>query len=240
MSNNILTKVAADFPDCDILIAIVGDQIPQEVVPNLIERSIRHKTEACYMTKVNRGVRVVPVKGCEGITNLKTREFKQITTVGGFPRMQIAGNAVAIYLVTVHDMITFETMCDSSKNYVVDLEHPETENIKVQMPGIDLIPVCYGSVSVTSVNMGPSDNLVSNLIRTVVLAMLASRGIVDLPAGFAEEVGGNFVVGPCDDDTVTDRYNMAFHSADKVEEHKDITIEQVFALYESRKAVTIQ
>lgn len=240
MKRNVLVELSESNPGCDIVLMVSGDNVPSEPLLEAAETILESKVVASFQAKGSSGIRLMAVEPCESLGKLRAKEFSQEKVTRGWPHVKIAADAIAMYLFDIHDMITLEVMAEESIIEIVDPEVLGSET-KVVMSGANLLPICMGNVEVHRVKV---DNGVPEplkmLTRMATKAMLAMSGVTEVPKGFYEGLADTFMISPYNGNM--DRYSMTFRGREgnSSEEFTDLTIEQVFALFELRNTATIQ
>lgn len=235
-----LVELATRHPGCDIVLVVSGPDVPKEPLIEATEVMLESKVLSSSMANNSSGVRLMAVSPCSSLAALREKTFEIDKVTTGWPRMKIRSDGIAMYLFDIKDMITFETMCDEN---VVDILDPEImgDNTRVVMSGVNLLPICMGNVEVhrVQVDNGIPESL-KMLTRMATKAMLAMDGVIEVPKGFYEGLAETFMISPHKGDR--GRYDMTFRGKEgsSSEEFVDLSIEQVFALYELRNTTTIQ
>lgn len=240
MKRNVLVELAARHPDCDIVLVVSGPDVPKEPLIKATEVMLQAKVLSSFLANSSAGVRLMAVSPSSSLAGLRKKTFEKDVVTRGWPRMRIPADGIAMYLFDIKDMITFETMCDEN---VVDILDPETlgDGTRVIMSGANLLPICMGNVEIHRVEV---DNGIPEplkvLSRMATKAMLALSGVHEVPHGFYESLAETFMISPYEGNM--NRYNMTFRGKEgsSSEEFTDLSIEQVFALFELRNATTIQ
>lgn len=240
MKRNILVELSTNNPGCDIVLVVSGDEVPTEPLIEATEAVLDSKVVASFQANKQSGVRLMAVEACESLGKLRNKTFPQEKVTRGWPHVKIASDAIAMYLFDIHDMITLETMAEESLVEIVDPEVMGSDT-KVILSGANLLPICMGNVEVHRVKV---DNGVPEplkmLTRMATKAMLAIADVHEVPKGFYESLAETFMISPHEGNM--NRYNMTFRGKEgsSSEEFTDLSIEQVFALFELRNAATIQ
>lgn len=240
MKRNIFVEMSQKHPGCDIVLMVAGDEVPPDSLPAAVQAVLKSEITGVYRANSSSGVCLFSVKQGDTIKDLREKTFEKQQVTKGWPHIRIASNAMAMYLFDISDMITFETMCDDS---VVDLVDPETagSDTKIVLAGANLLPICMGEVEIHKVKV--SDGLpepLKLLTRVAIKSLLLAAGVEKVPHGFFENLAETFIIAPYD--RKLDRYCVTFKGTENCpqEEYEDLTIEQVFALYELRNTTTIQ
>lgn len=240
MKRNVLVELSESNPGCDIVLMVSGDNVPSEPLLEAAETILESKVVASFRAKGSSGIRLMAVEPCESLSKLRTKKFSQEKITRGWPHVKIAADDIAMYLFDIHDMITLEVMLEKSIIEIVDPEVLGSET-KVVMSGANLLPICRGNVEVHRVRV---DNGVLEplkmLARMATKDMLAMSGVTEVPKGFYEGIAETFMISPCEGKL--DRYNMTFKGKEgnSSEEFEDLSVEQMFALFELRNTNTIQ
>lgn len=240
MKRNVLVELANRHPGCDIVLVVSGPDVPKEPLVEATEAMLESTVLSSFLANSSSGVRLMAVSPCSSLAALREKTFENDMVTKGWPRMRISADGIAMYLFDIKDMITFETMCDEN---IVDIIDPATmgDSTRVVMSGANLLPICMGNVEVHRVKV---DNGIPEplkvLTRMATKAMLALSGVHEVPSGFYENLAETFMISPHEGQR--DRYNMTFRGKEgsSSEEFLDLSIEQVFALYELRNTTTIQ
>lgn len=240
MKRNVLVELSANNPGCDIVLVVSGVEVPTEPLIEATEAVLESKVVASFQANKHAGVRLMAVETCESLGKLRRQVFPKEKVTKGWPHVKIASDAIAMYLFDIHDMITLETMVEES---VVEIVDPETmgSETKVVMAGANLLPICMGNIEVHRVQV--SDGVpepLKILSKMATKTLLAMAGITEVPKGFFEGIAETFMISPCEGKL--DRYNMTFKGKEgnSSEEFEDLSVEQMFALFELRNTNTIQ
>lgn len=240
MRRNIITEMTTKHPDCDIVLVVSGIEVPTGPLVEATEAVLESKVVGSCRANSNSGVRIMAVESCKSLEMLRSKSFGNERVTKGWPHVKIATDAIAMYLFDIKDMITFETMTEES---VVEILDPATmgADTKVVMSGIDLLPICMGNVEIHRVPV--SDGVpepLKVLSKLATKTLLAMAGVTEVPKGFYDGVAETFMISPFEGKL--DRYSMTFRGKEgsSSEEFTDLSIEQVFAIYELRNTTTIQ
>lgn len=240
MKRNVLVELSANNPGCDIVLVVSGVEVPTEPLIEATEAVLESKVVASFQANKHAGIRLMAVETCDSLGKLRRQIFPKEKVTKGWPHVKIASDAIAMYLLDIHDMITFETMTEES---VVEILDPATmgADTKVVMSGIDLLPICMGNVEIYRVPV--SDGVpepLKVLSKLATKTLLAMAGVTEVPKGFYDGVAETFMISPCEGKL--DRYNMTFKGKEgnSSEEFEDLSVEQMFALFELRNTATIQ
>lgn len=237
---NIFIEMLQKYPDCDLVLVVAGDDIPSGSLPAAVQAIIKTKVIDIYRANTNDRICLFSVKQGDAIKGLREKNFDKQQVTKGWPHIRIASDAIVMYLLDIHDVITFETMCDDS---VVDLVDPETagSDTKIVLAGANLLPICMGEVEIHKVTLsGGLPEPLKLLTRVTIKSLLSAAGVDKVPPGFFENLAETFIMAPYN--RKVDRYCVTFKGTESCprEEYEDLTIEQVFALYELRNTTTIQ
>ena len=244
MKRNVLVEMATKNPGCDIILVLTGTDIPTPPLIEAAEAVLESKVRSTYNAGPDSGIRLMAVDKCDGLESVRNRNFEFTRTTKGWPHIRVPADYILMYLFDVKDMITLETMCSDNVVEIVDMETTSPDT-KILMSGVNMLPICMGNMQIHKVPVEPAkdDNIpepLKLLCRMAVKSLFAMSNVHNVPAGFFENLAESFMLGP--HNGRMDRYDMTFRGKEgsSSEEFTDLTIEQVFALYELRNTTTIQ
>lgn len=234
--NNILHKLQETCKDLDVLMLVGGGSIPTEALPDVVKNVMRANLVKVFSFN-NGDIRLMGVEKSELTEHVAKMTDLPVVTTDKLPRLELRSNVIAFYYFDIQNADLFSESSEEDEVITLDVEHDRS---KVCMPGLNLIPLMCGEMQIHSMDIPSGDpmELLYKMAQEVIRDIFKIRNVENIPEGFMEGIGQFHIIQPRQDSD--DTYDVSFLSDEKIDEYTNLTLPQVFALYESRKAVTIQ
>lgn len=237
MNKNVLSTLVEKHPDRRVVIVVSSEHMEPKTVVDAV-KGVLHGAEIFDVYVAKGGCwHFVIAEDTEMTKTLTEREIEKTVAGACLPAITFSSASMVMYIMAVRDLITMETMIDTEAAWSHRITNAASGNTKIQIPGVDLIPIAFGHSMASAIT--PEDNPITILAKCTMMPLLLRQGINEFPKGFTQEIGKSFVIAPHQSNT--NLFDISFINRDKDdEEFLGISVEQMFALYESRAINTIQ